>query len=76
MTNLTAVEALNIKDHTELAAQVAAQADEIERLRNAIRRICLEAHETIPSDGRVAAFSALNNIGRMATAALTQSEVR
>ncbi len=50
------------------------ESGEVERLRKALREVALETHETIPPDGKAAAFGALDRIARIVTAALQQPE--
>ena len=45
-------------------------ADRIARLEEALRAIAFECHETIPPDGKEAAFGALSTIAKIAVAAL------
>jgi hypothetical protein len=58
-------------DGPEAAALITSLAERNKRLEEAIRSMLVEAHETIPPDGKEAAFHALGQIARIGTAALS-----
>lgn len=55
-------------------SDTVGQTDRTEGLQQALQLIAIEAHETIPPDGKSAAFDALKKIGNIAREALTDRE--
>jgi hypothetical protein len=62
-----------IKPYLDAAARAALDAPGVGELVEALERIVLEAHETIPRDGKNAAFHALETIARIGAAALSRA---
>ena len=54
-----------ITDAGKMATPAASDVERLKRAEKALREVALEAHETIPPDGKEAAFMTLHAIGKI-----------